>query len=94
MKTIEEEFPSARELYNPDDLRGKYADLRARAVEMEKENAEWKRRIIPFLAVHAANYGLDHYGMGCMHFTHYDMLAEAGGRVDDFKRCGDSSARP
>lgn len=56
--------------------------------ELESEVARWKKNIIPFLAVHAGNYGRDHYGEGCMHFTHYDMLAEAGGRMDDFKRCG------
>lgn len=94
MKTIEQEFPFAGEFDSYSELEHHYTRLRARAVEMERENAEWKRRIIPFLAIHAANYGLDHYGEGCMHFTHYDMLAEAGGRVDDFKRCGDSSLRP
>ena len=53
------------------------------------EVALWKKRIVPFLAVHAGNYGKDHYGENCLHFTHYDMLAEAGGRMDDFKRCGE-----
>ena len=53
--------------------------------------ARWKKNIIPFLAVHAGTYGRDHYGEGCLHFTHYDMLAEAGGRMDDFKRCGEPS---
>lgn len=56
--------------------------------EARAEVARWKKNIIPFLAVHAGTYGRDHYGEGCMHYTHYDMLAEAGGRMDDFKRCG------
>ena len=41
MKTIEEEIPPAVKLYNPDDLRGKYDDLRARAVEMERAQ-QWR----------------------------------------------------
>ena len=58
---------------------------------LELEVARWKKNIIPFLAVHAGTYGRDHYGEGCMHFTHYDMLTEAGGRMDDFERCGDTT---
>jgi len=58
-----------------------------------EEVALWKKRIIPFLAVHAGNYGRDHYGENCLHFTHYDMLADAGGRMDDFKRCGDAAVK-
>ena len=57
-----------------------------------EEVARWKKNIIPFLAVHAGTYGRDHYGEGCMHYTHYDMLAEAGGRMDDVKRCGPPSS--
>lgn len=62
-----------------------------RITELSAEVERWKDNFIPFLAVHAGNYGREHYGEGCMHYAHYDMLAEAGGRMDDFKRCGDPS---
>jgi hypothetical protein len=56
------------------------------------EVARWKKAIIPFLTVHAAAYGRELYGDGCMHFGHYDMLKEAGARMDDFRRCGDNES--
>lgn len=77
------------------DNTGKKAALLNAADEiqhLENEVARWKNNIIPFLAVHAGSYGSDHYGEGCMHYTHYDMLAEAGGRMDDFKRSGEPSS--
>lgn len=54
----------------------------------EEELAKWKSRFITFAVMHASIYGRDHYGDGCLHWTHYDMLKEAGARMDDFKRCG------
>ena len=68
---------------------GHMLELREKLAAAESEVQQWKKNIIPFLAVHAGAYGRDHYGEGCMHFTHYDMLAEAGARMDSFKRCGD-----
>lgn len=46
----------------------------------------WKRRFITFAIIHAAQYGIDHHGEGCLNAVHYDMLKEAGARLDDFKR--------
>lgn len=59
---------------------------------LEREVKRWKEHFIPFAIIHAAGYGRDHYGEGCLHFTHYDLLAEAGARMDDFKRCGAPSS--
>lgn len=56
--------------------------------DLEADVARWKKDAIPFVVVYAAKYGLDAYGEGCMYFAHYDLLEEAGARMDDFKRCG------
>jgi hypothetical protein len=63
-----------------------------RAEKLEVEVERWKKAIIPFLAVHAAQYGKEHYGEGGMHYTHYDMLQEAGARMVAYKRCGEGSS--
>lgn len=56
---------------------------------LQNEVAKWKQNFIPFAVVHAGEYGKELYGKeGCLHFTHYDLLAEAGGRMDNFTRCG------
>lgn len=61
------------------------------ARQLERELAQWKENFIPFAIVHAGQYGKDRYGKeGCLHFTHYDLLKEAGARLVDFTRCGDS----
>ena len=53
-------------------------------LEVEK----WKKLTIPYLAIHAGIYGRDRYGEGCLHYTHYDILEEAGAKMDCFKRRG------
>ena len=58
--------------------------------DIEREVTRWKDLFVTFAIVHAGRYGEEHYGKGCMHFTHYDLLKEAGARLVDFKRCGDS----
>ena len=66
-------------------------ELTIHAKQLERELAQWKQNFIPFAIVHAGQYGKDHYGKeGCLHFTHYDLLKEAGARLVDFTRCGDS----
>lgn len=70
---------------------GHILELREKLAESDKEVARWKRAVIPFLAIYAAQYGKDIYGDNCMHCTHYDLLEEAGGRMDSYKRCGDES---
>jgi len=70
-----------------ENLRDANANL---ATEVEK----WKMRFTSFAATQAADYGRDRYGEGCMHFTHYDLLKEAGARMDSFKRCGDPLITP
>lgn len=61
------------------------------AKQLEREVSKWKQHFISFACVHAGQYGREHYGKeGCLHFTHYDLLKEAGARMDDFTRCGDS----
>lgn len=80
-----------RSLASDKDDTGEKAAMLNAADEIEnldREVERWKKSIIPFLAVHAGVYGRDHYGECCMHFTHYDLLKEAGGRMDDFKRSG------
>lgn len=62
--------------------------LERELAEAGKEVARWKNHFIPFAVIHAKTYGRDHYGEGCLHFTHYDLLEAAGARMDDFKRCG------
>ena len=54
---------------------------------IERDRDKWKKAIIPFLAVHAAQYGKERFGEGCMIDSHYDLLKDAGARIDDFTRC-------
>lgn len=61
------------------------------ARKLERDKNKWKKAIIPFLAVHAAQYGKERFGEGCMIDSHYDLLKEAGARMDDFTRCDTSS---
>ena len=60
--------------------------------EMEKarlraENEELRSCVIAFCAPHAATYARDH-GLPDRHLfaEHYDILAKAGARMDDFVR--------
>lgn len=71
---------------------GVHADAEfARRLERERDEAraeveKWKHHFITFACIHAAAYGKEHYGDGYMHPAHYDLLKEAGARMDDFKR--------
>jgi hypothetical protein len=63
----------------------------ARKLERERDAAlkevkKWKEKTITFGAVFMAPYGRDHYGEGMLHPDHYDILKDAGARMDDFKR--------
>ena len=81
-------------LSKPDDhphLPTMFVELTIHAKQLERELAQWKQNFIPFAIVHAGQYGKEHYGKeGCLHYTHYDLLKEAGARLVDFTRCGDS----
>jgi uncharacterized membrane protein len=69
-------------------------NLRDANAKLATEVEKWKMRFTAFAATQAADYGRDRYGEGCMHFTHYDLLKEAGARMDSFKRCGDPLITP
>jgi hypothetical protein len=58
--------------------------LQAALAEVER----WKKNFLAFTIAHACQYGEEHHGKDCLHYTHYDLLKEAGARMDDFKRCG------
>lgn len=63
-------------------------DGKCRAVnKLAAELAEANETIIAFSAPWAVTYARD-YGFpdGHLHPTHFDILAKAGGRMDDFKR--------
>jgi hypothetical protein len=65
-------------------------DLHIELMDAREEVAKWKQNFIAFAIVHAGQYGKDHFGKeGRLHFLHYDLLKEAGARMDDFKRYGD-----
>lgn len=81
------------------DLRSRIPASPVFLEEVERQKAaalsdveRWKKNFIPFAAMHASSYGRELYGEGCLHYTHFDMLEEAGARMDDFVRCGDSPA--
>lgn len=76
------------------ELRIVQSDVSSRQLELEGEVAKWKSYFIPFAIVHAGQYGEAHYGKNCLHFTHYDLLKEAGARLVDFTRCGDPLEQP
>jgi hypothetical protein len=58
--------------------------------QLERELADWKDHFIPFAIIHAGQYGKEHYGKeGCLHYTHYDLLSEAGANLVYFQRCGE-----
>lgn len=69
-------------------------NLRDANAKLATEVEKWKMRFTAFAATQAADYGRDRYGEACMHFTHYDLLKEAGARMDSFKRCGDPLITP
>ena len=52
----------------------------------EAEVKRWKELFVNFGVIHCANYGREHFGDGFMHPFHYDLLKEAGARMDDFKK--------
>ena len=79
---------------NPLAPNGCWVVKRDFARQLEQEVAKWKENFMPFALIHAARYGAERYGKDCIHFTHYDMLKEAGARLVDFKRCGDSQNDP
>lgn len=63
-------------------------DKKCRAVnKLAAELADANETIIAFSAPWAVTYARD-YGLpdGHLHPTHYDILAKAGGRMDDFTR--------
>jgi len=69
-------------------------ELERESEQLRREVAKWKNAFIPFAIVHAAEYGRSRFGKeGCLHFTHYDLLHEAGAKLDAFTRCGDASTK-
>jgi hypothetical protein len=58
--------------------------VRAQAAEI----ASLKISVVAFLAPWAVNYAKDHSIDG-LHPVHYDMLAQCGARMDDFRRAAD-----
>lgn len=54
---------------------------------LRQENRELKLDVVAFAAPHSVSYALM-MGLprGCLHPTHYDLLAKAGGRMVDFTR--------
>ena len=62
--------------------------------ELEAEVAKWKSRFISLGAAAAQRYGTERWGDNCLHYLHYDMLEQAGARMDDFCRCGDDGDVP
>ncbi len=53
----------------------------------QAELRELRETVIAFTAPHAVQYARD-FGLpeGHLHPTHYDILAKAGARMDDFTR--------
>lgn len=67
--------------------RREYAEAAETILALRKELDEAKGDIIAFAGPSAVSYALDH-GMpdGHLHPVHYDILAKAGARMDDFTR--------
>ena len=64
------------------------------AKRLEAEVEKWKSHFISMGAVAAQKYGAERFGENCLHYLHYDMLKEAGARMDDFHRCGTNDDGP
>lgn len=61
-------------------------EIACRLADIMSERVRWKDLFIPFAILHAAPYGKNYFGDGYLYPTHYDLLKEAGARMDDFKR--------
>ena len=62
-----------------------------RRIERERDDAleevkRWKENCTPFLVIYAAKYGEENIGKGFLHASHYDLLEQAGARMDAFTR--------
>ena len=78
----------------PDPAADEIAALRARVAELEAENADLRSSVVAFAAPWAVNYARD-WGLPPGHLDprHYDILAKAGARMDDFTRGGPADGR-
>lgn len=54
----------------------------------EAEVKYWKGLFVNFAVIHCSAYGKEHFGDGFLHPVHYDLLQEAGARMDDFQKGG------
>jgi hypothetical protein len=55
--------------------------------EQQEEIERLRSEVITFCSLWAAQYARDNgYFDGCLHATHYDILARAGARLDAFTR--------
>lgn len=76
------------------EIEAKLNEAVEKIIGLEAEVAKWKSHFIALGAVTAQKYGAGRFGENCLHYLHYDMLKEAGARMDDFHRCGANDDGP